>query len=334
MHRKRQEVFDREDDSGRGGPARLKPLVAVVGGFLGAGKTTLILKAVRVLQARGVRVAAVMNDQGDDLVDTELARRSGVAADQVGGGCFCCRFPHLVEALERLALYHPQIIFAEAVGSCVDLVATTLRPLLRDYSGSYRVGPLTVLVHERPNEPELRFLFEQQVAEADLIVDRCVDVTDWIETLQAEGTHVGTATISVDYTRYADAEAALGWLNTRVMVRPEPAAAPAMILGPVLDEINFAATAAGIRIVHLKAIVQCESGYVKAAVTGNDQDPVVEGVLDASPAAEHEVLINLRALGHPQQLKQIVEQALGTLPVTSRAMQAFRPAVPVPYERV
>ncbi len=52
----------------------MKPTVAIVGGFLGAGKTTLILKAAKLLQSRGVKVAAVLNDQGDDLVDMELAR--------------------------------------------------------------------------------------------------------------------------------------------------------------------------------------------------------------------------------------------------------------------
>jgi G3E family GTPase len=107
----------------------MKPLVAVVGGFLGAGKTTLILKAARILATRGVRAAAVLNDQGDELVDTELARRSGIPADQVPGGCFCCRFPDLLDAIERLVAHEPEIIFAEAVGSCTDVAATTLRPL-------------------------------------------------------------------------------------------------------------------------------------------------------------------------------------------------------------
>ena len=51
----------------------MKPLIAVVGGFLGAGKTTLILAAARLLEQRGLRAAAILNDQGDDLVDTHYA---------------------------------------------------------------------------------------------------------------------------------------------------------------------------------------------------------------------------------------------------------------------
>lgn len=303
----------------------MKPLVAVVGGSLGAGKTTLILKAARILQTRGVPVAAVLNDQGDDLVDTQLARRSGVLADQVAGGCFCCRFPDLLDALERLASDAPEVIFAEAVGSCTDIVATTLRPLLRDYGALYRIAPLTVLVHETPDDPDLRFLFDQQLAEADLTIDRGVDVEAWLDALH--GTPGGKS-ISVDYARYAEAEAALGWLNARATVRPNPPASPSMVLGPLLDEIDRELTAAGIRIAHLKAIAQCDSGYVKAALTANGREPSVEGTLDASPSAEHDIVVNLRALGDPERLRAIVEQAFANGGAELGRVQAFRPVPP------
>lgn len=309
----------------------MRPLVAVVGGFLGAGKTTLILKAARILQARGVRAAAVLNDQGDELVDTELARRSGVAAEQVAGGCFCCRFPDLLDAMERLAAVEPEIIFAEAVGSCTDIAATTLRPLLRDYGARYRVAPLTVLVHETPDDAELRFLFDHQVAEADLLIHRDVDMAWWIDQLMS--LPAGTKQIDVAYARYAAAEAALGWLNARATVRPRPAVAPAQIVGPMMDALDTALTKAGIRIVHLKAMAQCDAGYVKAALTGNGREPSVEGTLDASPSAEHEVLVNLRALGDPERLREIVEKAFDDLRAKP-AVQAFRPAAPVPYVRL
>jgi hypothetical protein len=278
-----------------------------------------------------VRAAAVLNDQGDELVDTELARRSGLPAEQVAGGCFCCRFPDLLDALDRLAPHEPEIIFAEAVGSCTDIAATTLRPLLRDYAGRYRIAPLTVLVHETPDDPELRFLFDHQVAEADLLIHRDVEVAWWLE--QLSGPQGGTKRIDVDYARYAAAEAALGWLNARATVRPRPALAPSQIVGPLIESLDAALTAEGIRIVHLKAIAQCEAGYVKAALTANGSDPSVEGTLDASPAAEHEVLVNLRALGDPELLRILVEQSFDKLRARS-AVQAFRPAAPVPYQRI
>ncbi len=309
----------------------MTPAVAIVGGFLGAGKTTLILKAARVLAARGVRVAAVMNDQGGDLVDAELARRHGVIAGQVGGGCFCCRFPDLVTALQRMEEHGAEVIFAEAVGSCTDLVATTLRPLLRDWGHRFRVAPLTVLAHGRPQGADLEFLFEQQVAEADLVIDRAVDVEWWLGELLREGVAVGAHPVAVDYARYARAEAALGWLNARVRLRTRPALSPAMVVGPLMDAIEQGLSEAGARIVHLKMMDQCATGYVKAALTANRRDPAVEGVLDASPAREHDLLINLRALGEPDTLRRIVERALEGRRAEWRTLEAFRPAPPKPF---
>jgi len=309
----------------------MKPTVAIVGGFLGAGKTTLILQAARALTARGLRVAVVMNDQGDDLVDAELARRHGVDAAQVGGGCFCCRFPDLLDALGRLQSHGAQVIFAEAVGSCTDIVATTLRPLLRDWAGQFRVAPLTVLANGRPLGADLEFLYDHQLAEADLVIDRAVDLEWWLGELLREGVAAGSRPIAVDYTRYAQAEAALGWLNACVRLVTRPPLSPAMVVGPLLEKLDADLSAAGIRIVHLKLMDQCPAGYVKAALTGNGLEPAVEGALDASPAARHEVLLNLRALGAPEELRAIVQSAFAAHASEWRALQAFRPAPPVPF---
>ncbi len=107
-----------------------KPWVVLVGGFLGSGKTTLILAAARELQRRGLRSAMVWNDQGEDLVDSHYAALSGMRSGEVTGGCFCCRLSQLIDAIGDLRSYAPDVIFAEPVGSCTDLSATVLRPLL------------------------------------------------------------------------------------------------------------------------------------------------------------------------------------------------------------
>ena len=58
---------------------RLRPIIVPVGGFLGAGKTTLILAAAKLLPARGAKPAVILNDQGSALVDTRLAEAGGVS---------------------------------------------------------------------------------------------------------------------------------------------------------------------------------------------------------------------------------------------------------------
>src|SRR6185437_10943922 len=102
--------------------------------------------------------------------------------------------------------------------------------------------------------------------------------------------------LDIDYERYAQAEAALAWLNLRAVFESRVAVSPAMLLGPWLDGIDRALTDAGIQIVHLKAIAQAPTGYIKAALCVNGQEPAVEGALDASPATRHELTLNIRAL--------------------------------------
>ena len=64
----------------------------MVGGFLGAGKTTAMLRLGEHLAAQGVRVGLVTNDQSSGLADTTLLSASGFPVEEITGGCFCCRF--------------------------------------------------------------------------------------------------------------------------------------------------------------------------------------------------------------------------------------------------
>jgi hypothetical protein len=304
----------------------------VVGGFLGAGKTTLILTAARLLQQRGLRPAAILNDQGGDLVDTHYAAAMGIECDQVTGGCFCCRFPDLVDAAGRLLEFQPDVIFAEAVGSCTDIVATTLRPLLREHRDRFDVAPLTVVLHPQANfdDPDLDFLYRNQVAEADILFARGESVQAWLDKIVSREIPAGAKTLDIDYTRYAEAEAALAWLNIRVTAHAAPPISAPMLIGPLLDRLE-----PQIRIVHLKLFTQSDAGYLKAALTGNGRDPIVEGALDASPSAQHDILLNVRALNDPDALRAIVERELDAVParVEWRHVECFRPSPPVPYYR-
>jgi hypothetical protein len=310
----------------------VKPVIAVVGGFLGAGKTTLILAAARLLQQRGMRPAAILNDQGGDLVDAHYASAMGVECDQVTGGCFCCRFPDLVDAAGRLLEFQPGVIFAEAVGSCTDIVATTLRPLLRDHQDRFQIAPLTVVLHPQGSfdNPDLDFLCRNQLAEADILFARGESVRAWLDKILSGEGPAGARSLDIDYARYAEAEAALAWLNVRVTAHASPPISAPLLIGPLLDRLE-----PQIRIVHLKLFTQSDAGYLKAALTGNGQEPIVEGALDASPSARHEVFLNVRSLTDPGSLRSIVEREFSALPARLewQHVECFRPSAPVPYHR-
>jgi hypothetical protein len=342
----------------------VRSIIVPLGGFLGSGKTTLILAASRVLQRRGMRAAAILNDQGQNLVDTEFVGANGIAADQVTGGCFCCRFSELVDAAKRLRAHSPEVIFAEAVGSCTDISATTLQPLKLYYSREFRLAPYTVLVdaaraREVDRSPDLGFLFRTQIDEADLICFTKTDrhnefpniagapvrylsaltgqgVAEWLDEVLAGEIPTGSKILDIDYERYARAEAALAWLNCSATVKLDPALSPALLIGPFLEEMQRALIVEGLRIVHLKLADDSPSGYLKASVVSNGEEPAVHGMLDASPAEVHQLLLNVRAEGDPATLRRIVEEQLAKLPgkIEVRNMQCFSPAPPKPEHRM
>jgi G3E family GTPase len=116
------------------------------GGFLGAGKTTLIWDVAQRLMAQGKRVGLVTNDQAPELVDSRLLKQSGLQVAEVAGSCFCCNFNGFVDAIHSLRHdVQADVILAEPVGSCADLTATIVRPLKKYHNTEVIVSPLTVL---------------------------------------------------------------------------------------------------------------------------------------------------------------------------------------------
>ncbi len=155
----------------------------MIGGFLGAGKTTAMGKLARHLTNQGLRVGLITNDQAGGLVDTKLMRSQGFATEEIAGGCFCCRFNTLVDAAAKLNdATKPDVFIAEPVGSCTDLVATVTYPLRRMYGSNFTVAPLSVLVDPvRARRvlgldegggfsSKVTYIYKKQLEEADVIV--------------------------------------------------------------------------------------------------------------------------------------------------------------------
>ncbi|MBY0456127.1 MAG: cobalamin biosynthesis protein P47K [Gemmataceae bacterium] len=160
----------------------------MVGGFLGAGKTTTLARLARLYQARGQKVGVVTNDQAHDLVDTNTLRAQGLRVEEVPGACFCCRFDDLVARVGALeAGQRPDVILAEPVGSCTDLVATVVQPLKDLYAGRFEVAPYAVLfkpshglriLRNQPAggfSPKAAYIFKKQLEEADAVVVNRID---------------------------------------------------------------------------------------------------------------------------------------------------------------
>ena len=168
-----------------------KARYVMLGGFLGAGKTTAVAKLAEQLTQQGLRVGLITNDQGKELVDTAMLRSRGFATEEIPGGCFCCRFNSLVDAANKLtAASRPDVFIAEPVGSCTDLVATVTYPLRRMYGEQFLIAPLSVLVDPvraarvlglatgGQFSDKVLYIYRKQLEEADLIVINKSDLLD------------------------------------------------------------------------------------------------------------------------------------------------------------
>jgi G3E family GTPase len=80
--------------------------VAVIGGYLGAGKTTLVNHLLR--HAAGRRIAILVNEFGDLPIDEDLIEAEGEDMIAISGGCICCSFgSDLTAALIKLSELAP-----------------------------------------------------------------------------------------------------------------------------------------------------------------------------------------------------------------------------------
>ncbi len=164
------------------------PRFIMIGGFLGAGKTTTVSRLAKSFQDEGKRVVIVTNDQATDLVDTNILRSQGFDVGEVAGSCFCCNFDELTNTVERLGTnQRPDVILAEPVGSCTDLVATVIRPLQDVYQQPFEIAPYGVIV--KPSHgarilrkeskggfsPQAEYIFRKQIEEADFVIVNRID---------------------------------------------------------------------------------------------------------------------------------------------------------------
>lgn len=167
-------------------PEKIYMKLFLVGGFLGSGKTTAIHQACSVFLNKEKNVAVITNDQGTDLVDTHYMKSAGIKTAEVLDGCFCCNYKQFIESIQQFqATVQPEIIFAESVGSCTDLIATIAKPLNHfhpEITIVISVFADAQLIHAfiegnaSFRSDQVRYIYKKQLAEADILVINKVDL--------------------------------------------------------------------------------------------------------------------------------------------------------------
>ena len=152
-----------------------------VAGYLGSGKTTLILELTQAIALTGGKVAILVNDVGEVPVDGKVLSLSGMTVKDIGGGCVCCQMAgSLMKTLETLGnTQNPDIVIVEPTGiAAPDSIRDTAKLASRKVNIS--IGPVIVLFDSTRVEKLINFetisrLVARQVKDADVVAISKVD---------------------------------------------------------------------------------------------------------------------------------------------------------------
>lgn len=166
--------------------------VTLVGGYLGAGKTTVVNHLLR--HAQGRRLAVLVNEFGALPIDEDLIEAEGDDLISIAGGCICCSFgSDLTAALLKLAnlQQRPDHVVIECSGVALPGAIAASISLI----AQYRHDGTVVLLDAETGQDQLRDDFigdtiQRQINDADLILLTKSDLAD-AGPLQAhlEGKH-------------------------------------------------------------------------------------------------------------------------------------------------
>jgi len=158
----------------------------IIGGFLGAGKTTTLIRIGKDLASRlGQRVTVIVNDCGEVTIDGKIVREYGLDVTEIGSGCICCTVASsLVMTLRSLKEgFQPDLIVVEPTGVAIpqqikEIVNTekavekVVSVVLVDAS---RYESMAGLIRSHKEEG-FKSLLEKQMEAADVILVNKVDI--------------------------------------------------------------------------------------------------------------------------------------------------------------
>lgn len=156
--------------------AKLMRLV-LFSGFLGSGKTTLVIKLAQFAVDRGEKVAILVNEIGEVGIDNQLMRQLDMNVWELLNGCICCTLSvDLVSTLQKLdSEYSPDLVIVEPSGAADPKSIVSALPYYkgRPFESMQTVSVLDPLRLEMLVEV-MTPLIISQIKEADLVlVSKC-----------------------------------------------------------------------------------------------------------------------------------------------------------------
>lgn len=147
-------------------------IICSVAGFLGSGKTTLVIDLSRRLAGESKKVAIIVNEIGEVGVDGALMSAYGLQMKEITEGCICCALSNsLMNTLQQLAKgYDPDVIFIEPTGVALpSKINQVVRTSLVEYDKKFSICLVDAYRAPRISREAGEF-FATQIKGSNLIV--------------------------------------------------------------------------------------------------------------------------------------------------------------------
>ncbi len=145
----------------------------ILGGFLGSGKTTLMMEAAKANIDKGLKVAILVNDVGSFGVDGATFKTKGLSATELPDGCICCSLvTDLADALAEIRDgIDPDILIIEPTGLAMP---SKVRDATEPYASPIKVVSLADVKRHRIFMEKKRDFYLEQLAGSDVVfVNKC-----------------------------------------------------------------------------------------------------------------------------------------------------------------
>ena len=170
--------------------------IHILGGFLGTGKTTLLMRLVSMYSEAGKKVAIIVNEAGSVGVDGTTIKGKGYNAIELPQGCICCT---LVGALQESVVqivkdYSPDVLIIEPTGLALpESVKSSIEIIKGKFIDYNKIDVIAMLDGPRYDifVTKKKDFYVKQLSGSDIIVinkkdltppEKMEEITEWLKS--------------------------------------------------------------------------------------------------------------------------------------------------------
>ncbi len=306
--------------------------VLILSGFLGSGKTSLILRLGKHFAERlGKRSVIVVNEIGEVGVDGDYLRKLGMNSYEITDGCICCTLRRDLESTlsEVISTFSPDYVLIEPTGIAFP---SAIRKVVKKFGLDALVIGVADAKRFLKLYGEAREFIERQLREVEVVAVNKVDevksraelgvLVEMIRQISPNAKIVFTSAKtgegfdellkSLDHNVGFEArddlgdstrEAGASWYSSSFLIKLKKPVAAVGLRNLIVELMEELRDLSG-DIQHYKMLLSSQNGVLKLGLTGKDESVSLDGSLAGWVAeAKLNVLLIDKTL-NPEQLEK------------------------------